>query len=66
MLDANLKQQLKAYLERITQRVELVATLDDQPASAEMRTLLEDIEALSDKVSLRLATKQVLKYLSVA
>ena len=54
MLDANLKQQLKAYLERITQRVELVATLDDQPASAEMRTLLEDIEALSDKVSLRL------------
>ena len=54
MLDANLKQQLKAYLERITQHVELVATLDDQPASAEMRRLLEDIEALSDKVSLRL------------
>lgn len=29
MLDNNLKAQLKAYLERLTQPVELVATLDD-------------------------------------
>jgi peroxiredoxin len=45
MLDANLKTQLKTYLERITQPVELVASLDDRPASAEMRELLDDIVA---------------------
>ncbi len=54
MLDASLKNQLKAYLERITQPVELVASLDDRPASIEMRALLDDIVALSDKVQLRL------------
>jgi alkyl hydroperoxide reductase subunit F len=54
MLDANLKSQLKTYLERITQPVELVASLDDRPASAEMHALLDDIVALSDKVHLRL------------
>ena len=53
MLDANLKTQLRAYMERITQPVELIASLDDRPASAEMRALLEDIVSLSDKVSLR-------------
>ena len=31
MLDANLKAQLKAYLERVTQPIELVASLDEQP-----------------------------------
>jgi alkyl hydroperoxide reductase subunit F len=53
MLDANIKTQLTAYLERITQPVELVASLDEQPASAEMRELIEEIAALSDKVSAR-------------
>jgi alkyl hydroperoxide reductase subunit F len=51
MLDANIKTQLAAYLERITQPVELVASLDEQPASAEMRELIEEIAALSDKVT---------------
>jgi len=53
MLDANLKAQLKAYLERVTQPVELVASLDERPASQEMRTLLDEIAALSDQISLR-------------
>ena len=30
MLDANLKTQLEAYLERLTQPVELVASLDER------------------------------------
>jgi alkyl hydroperoxide reductase subunit F len=53
VLDANIKTQLEAYLARLTQPVELVATLDDRPASQEMRELLLDIAALSDKVSAR-------------
>ncbi|MBL8645647.1 alkyl hydroperoxide reductase subunit F [Sphingosinicella xenopeptidilytica] len=51
MLDANLKQQLAAYLQNITQPIELVASLDDGAKSVEMNTLLEEIAALSDKVS---------------
>ncbi|MDF1482330.1 alkyl hydroperoxide reductase subunit F [Extensimonas sp. H3M7-6] len=51
MLDDNLKTQLKAYLERITRPVELVATLDERPASQELRELLQDIRALSDKIT---------------
>ncbi len=53
MLDANLKAQLKAYLERITQPVEIVASLDDRAASDEMRELLQDIDGLSPMVSVR-------------
>ena len=33
MLDANLKNQLKAYLEKITRPIELVASLDDSAKS---------------------------------
>ena len=54
MLDANLKTQLKAYLERVTQPIDLVASLDDRPASTEMRELLQTIAGLSDQISLRL------------
>lgn len=53
MLDANIKAQLAAYLGRITQPVELVASLDDRAESAQMRELLEAIAGLSDKVSAR-------------
>ena len=52
MLDAKLKTQLKAYLEKITQPIELVAALDDGAKSREMRSLLEEIESLSDKIAL--------------
>ena len=52
MLDANLRQQLQTYLERLTQPVELVASLDESDASTEMRGLLEDIVSLSPLLSL--------------
>ena len=52
MLDANLKTQLQAYLERLTRPVHLVASLDDSAGSQEMLSLLQDIEGLSPKVSL--------------
>jgi alkyl hydroperoxide reductase subunit F len=53
MLDDNLKAQLGAYLERIKHPIELIASLDDRPASAEMRELLEEIAALHPQVSFR-------------
>ncbi|MBA1145690.1 alkyl hydroperoxide reductase subunit F [Ectothiorhodospiraceae bacterium WFHF3C12] len=52
MLDANLKDQLKAYLENVTQPVELVAHLDDGDKSRELDELLHEIEALSDRITL--------------
>jgi alkyl hydroperoxide reductase subunit F len=52
MLDANLKQQLQAYLGRMTQPIEIVATLDDSDAAREMRTLLEDVAGLSSLIAL--------------
>ncbi len=51
MLDTNMKTQLKAYLERLTKPVELIATLDDGAKSAEIKELLAEIADLSDKVS---------------
>ncbi|WP_267386990.1 alkyl hydroperoxide reductase subunit F [Sphingomonas sp. GC_Shp_3] len=51
MLDANVSQQLKTYLVNITQPIELVASLDDSPKSKEMGALLDDIAALSDKIT---------------
>lgn len=53
MLDAAMKAQLKAYLEKLQRPIELVASLDDGAKSQEMLGLLTDIESLSDKVSLR-------------
>ncbi len=51
MLDDTLKTQLKAYLERLQRPVELVATLDDSATSNELRELLQDIRAQSDKIT---------------
>lgn len=54
MLDAATKTQLAAYLERIRQPIELVASLDDRPASAEMRELLEAVASVGpDKITVR-------------
>ncbi|MBL7252323.1 alkyl hydroperoxide reductase subunit F [Alloalcanivorax sp. C16-2] len=53
MLDANLKNQLQSYMERITQPFEMVASLDDGDKSRELLELLREIEAMSDKISLR-------------
>ena len=53
MLDDTIKGQLASYLDRITQPIELVATLDDREEAQQMRELLSEIAALSDKVTAR-------------
>jgi alkyl hydroperoxide reductase subunit F len=53
MLDATLKAQLKGYLERITQPLELIASLDDRAESQQMRELLSEIADLSPLISAR-------------
>ncbi len=53
MLDAALKTQLKAYLEKVTQPFEIVASLDEGAKSEELLGLLNDIVSLSDKITLR-------------
>ena len=53
MLDTNLKTQLKAYLEKVTQPFEIVASLDDGEKSRELLSLLQDIASLSDKITLK-------------
>jgi alkyl hydroperoxide reductase subunit F len=53
MLDEALKTQLKSYMEKLTQPIELVAALDDGAKSRELDELLQEIAALSDKISLR-------------
>ncbi len=51
MLDGNLKQQLQAYLGRMTRPIEIVATFDDSDAASEMRELLEEVSALSTLIA---------------
>ena len=56
MLDQNLKNQLKAYLERLTRPIEIVSSLDEGDSSREMSELLQDIAGLSPLVSLHTST----------
>ncbi len=51
MLDANLTQQLKGYLANIREPIELVASLGEDAKSRELAELLNEIAALSDKVT---------------
>jgi len=53
MLDDNLKAQLKAYLERVTLPFEIEASLSDSESSRELQQLLQDIAAMSDKITLK-------------
>jgi alkyl hydroperoxide reductase subunit F len=53
MLDTDIKQQLQAYLGRLQWPIEIVATLDASDKAQEMGELINDIAALSDKVSVR-------------
>ena len=53
MLDASLATQLRGYLEKLTEPVELVAALDDSAKSAELAELLDEIAAMSERVSVR-------------
>ena len=53
MLDTNMKTQLRAYLEKLTKPVELIATLDNSAKSAEIKELLTEIAQLSEKVTFK-------------
>ncbi|HWP20774.1 MAG TPA: alkyl hydroperoxide reductase subunit F [Burkholderiaceae bacterium] len=61
MLDDALKGQLKAYLERITQPIELVPSVDESDASREMLELLRDIAEQSPNVTLQPAVDDARK-----
>jgi alkyl hydroperoxide reductase subunit F len=50
-LDPSLTAQLQSHLQNVTQPVELVASLDDSPKSAQLRELLDDIAALSSEIT---------------
>ncbi len=52
MLDAHLTAQLKTYLEKVTQPIEIVASLDDSAKSLELNELLGEIAALSERIRL--------------
>ena len=52
MLDDGLKTQLRGYLERLSNPVEIVASVDDGEKSREMLELLQDIVSLSPLVTL--------------
>ncbi|CAN6484241.1 unnamed protein product [Victoria cruziana] len=53
MLDDTLKAQLKSYLERVTLPFEIEASLSDSESSRELQQLLQDIAAMSDKITLK-------------
>ncbi|BBB12944.1 alkyl hydroperoxide reductase subunit F [Sphingopyxis sp. FD7] len=53
MLDANTAAQLKSYLGNLRRPIELIASLDASPKSAEMRSLVEEVAAQSDLVTAR-------------
>ena len=52
MLDDTLKSQLQTYLGMLRAPIRLIASLDDSETGVEMRSLLETIVSLSDKVTL--------------
>ncbi|MDP3310665.1 MAG: alkyl hydroperoxide reductase subunit F, partial [Polaromonas sp.] len=52
MLDDATKAQLQSYLERATQPIEIVVSLDDSEASGEVLSLLKDVAASSPLVKL--------------
>lgn len=53
MLDDTLQSQLKAYLERVTQPFEIVASLDDGDSSRDMLALLQQVAGLSPHITLK-------------
>ena len=51
MLDATLKNQLEVYLAKITQNIEIRASLDHGEKSQEMREMLKEIASLSTRIA---------------
>ncbi|MDX1398368.1 MAG: alkyl hydroperoxide reductase subunit F, partial [Oceanospirillum sp.] len=52
MLEANLKQQLDAYLQRLVNPIELTVSVNGTAKSDELLELAREIEGLNDKISL--------------
>lgn len=50
MLDTAIKNQLQAYLDKVTHDVEITASLDDSDTSREMRAMLTEIAELSPRL----------------
>ena len=53
MLDAAIKNQLQAYLGKVTHDVEITASLDNSDKAQEMRDMLKEIAQLSPRLSYR-------------
>ncbi|MFS1523466.1 alkyl hydroperoxide reductase subunit F [Microbulbifer sp. 2304DJ12-6] len=53
MLDANLKNQLDAYLQNIVKPIAIHVSTDNSIKSKEMKTLVDEISALSGKITPR-------------
>ena len=53
MLDTDTRNQLQAYLEKLRQPIELVASLDEGESSRELEALLRDIATMSDRITYR-------------
>ncbi|MGO4956292.1 alkyl hydroperoxide reductase subunit F [Luteococcus sp. Sow4_B9] len=53
VLDSTLTTQLSQLLTKVVEPIELVASIDDRPKSTEMVELLNEIAALSDKITVR-------------
>jgi NADH-dependent peroxiredoxin subunit F len=52
MLDANIKTQLGAYLQKLQRPIQLIASVDNSEKSRELQNLLNEIASLSDKISI--------------
>ncbi|MDO5726597.1 MAG: alkyl hydroperoxide reductase subunit F [Bowdeniella nasicola] len=53
VLDKNLTAQLETLLQKLQSPIELIASLDESSTSQKMRELINEIAALSDRVSVR-------------
>ncbi|GAB7562569.1 alkyl hydroperoxide reductase subunit F [Methylobacillus methanolivorans] len=53
MLDANIKTQLKAYFEKLTQPIEITASVDSGDKSRELLELLNDLKSLSAHITVQ-------------
>ncbi len=51
MLDDNMKSQLDSYFQHIKSPIEVSVSSDESPKSQELRTLAEELAALTDKIS---------------
>ena len=52
MLDNQVKEQLRNYLAKLVNPIEIVASINDTEKSREMTALLQDIAELSSKITL--------------